>query len=134
MFIVDVRRMVWSVDLQWTYVKPLTGRIPLELTESGGRATDGDSVGGDLANIKPGSGRQMLLQLSIRSKGLLLEKVVLTSFSLNCEMHCSISGALAPLTTQDQASVGASERSILSAVSVAFNPTREATRTVYTAT
>lgn len=115
-------------------MKPLRSRIPLELTESGGRATDGHSVGGDLANIKPGSGRQMLLQLSISSKGFLLDRFVLTSFSVNCEMHCSISGALAPLTIHDQASVGESERSMLSAVSVAFNPTRKATRTVCTAT
>ena len=72
--------MVWSVDLQWTYVKPLRSRIPLELTESRGGATEGDSVGGDLANIEPGSGRQMLLQLSIRSKGLLLDNLYSQAF------------------------------------------------------
>ena len=115
-------------------MKPLRSRVSLELPQSGGRPTDGDPVGGDLANVKPRSGRQMLLQLSTRSKGFVLDWIALTRFSLNCEMHCSISGALHPLTTQDQDLVGESERSILSAVSVTFNPTRKATRTAYTAT
>lgn len=58
--------MVWSVDLQRTDVEPLRRRIALEMTENGGRPTDRDSVGGNLANVKPGSGRQILLLLSIR--------------------------------------------------------------------
>ena len=69
-----------------------------------------------------------------RLKGLLLDRILLTSFSLKCKMHCSISGALDPFATQAQGSVGESEGSILSAVSVAYNPTRKATRTAYTAT
>ena len=68
MLIVEVGRMVWSVNLQRTYVKPLRSRSRLELTQSGGRPTDGDSVGGNLANILSRSGRQMLLQVSTRSQ------------------------------------------------------------------
>ena len=68
MLIVEVGRMVRSVDLQRTYVKPLRSRIPLELTQSGGRPTDGDSVGGNLADIQSRSGREMLLQVSIESQ------------------------------------------------------------------
>lgn len=62
--------MVRSVDLQRTYVKSLRSRVPLELTQSGGRPTDGDSMGGNLANVQSRSGRQMLLQVSIRSQNL----------------------------------------------------------------
>lgn len=53
-------------------MKPFRSRVSLELPQSGGRPTDGDPVGGDLANVKPRNGRQILLQLSIRSKSLLL--------------------------------------------------------------
>ena len=68
MLIVEVGRMVWSMDLQQTYVKPLKIWIASELTQTRGRPTDRDSVGGNLANIQSRSGRQMLLQVSIRSQ------------------------------------------------------------------